>query len=409
MIQLQNKFSCCGCTACASICPVSCITMQQDKEGFFYPVIDSEVCINCNKCESVCPIINERKELAFSQDGYVVQIKNNIVRQKSAAGGFFHALSEYVITQRGYVCGVELDENFQCKHIITSSLEEVKKISGSKYVQSQVGVDTFNKIKELLDGGKLVVFSGTPCQVEGLLNAIGKRDNLITVDFVCHSVPSQMIFNKYIEFLEKHLGGKIDKISFRDKYYGYGFPTMRVESKENSRIYHGGMEMDPYLRMFFSGIADRPSCYFCKFKKRYRRSDYTIWDCGQVGTYSKKMDDDLGATKLLIHSVNGKAIFQEIKEKFICIKIEPDELVKEGSLSMYNTVTLNSKREIFWKDAIQLKGDILFNKYFPLDFKHQIKNRVRVLMVKVGIQRSVRKIYHKLRNYRKLIKDEKSR
>ena len=206
MIQINDKSKCCGCTACMSICPLKCISMTSDEEGFLYPSVDKNKCVQCGACDKVCPIQNVVEEIPFEQKAYIVRNKNREIKKASAAGGFFYNLGSYVIKSGGVVCGVVLDEAFHAVHISTDSEEDLIRFAGSKYMQSVVGNKTFAYIKTNLDKGKQVLFSGTPCQVEGLLSFL-KADysNLITVDIVCHSVPSPMIFDKYLEYISKIL------------------------------------------------------------------------------------------------------------------------------------------------------------------------------------------------------------
>ena len=170
---------------------------------------------------------------------------------------------------------------------------------------------------------------------------------------------------------------------------------MNVTTDNNQGKYHQGVESDPWLRAFFSGLCLRPSCYDCKFKKRYRVSDFTIWDCFAVGRYSKELDNDKGATRLLIHTDIGRDIFKKISSEFIFEKIDPERII-EGTAEMFSCVEYNSRRELFMKDAAELDSEVLFNKYFPNTMKSKAEHAVRMICYKVGVYGFAKKIYVKL-------------
>lgn len=222
-----------------------------------------------------------------------------------------------------------------------------------------------------------------------------KYDKLITVDVVCHAVPSPLVWRKYIEYQKQKLDiDKIDKILFRDKRkYGYKYSTMTIESKD--KVYAMGVETDPYLRAFFGDLSDRPACYQCKFKKQYRVSDFTIWDCFVVENFDKSLDDDKGTTSILIHSEKGKNVFKAIENKINCKNIKVDDLVKNVK-EMYDSVSINSKRKQFFKDINNIKGQEFFNKYFSNNFKSKTERNIRIFLVKTGLYKKIKKVVKKI-------------
>ena len=258
------------------------------------------------------------------------------------------------------------------------------------------GGGTHRQIKSFLEQGRFVCFSGTPCQIEGLKNFLKKNyDNLITVDVVCRAVPSPLIFRKYVEYQKKVLSDNIKTVRFRDKHYGYKYSTMNVITDRNHGNYHQGVESDPWLRAFFSNICDRPSCHFCHFRKQYRVSDFTIWDCFNVGRFSKELDNDKGATRVLVHTEKGREIFNAIKDDFSYIEIAPEAAVA-GAKEMKESVAPNEKRESFFKDANRMSGEELFNKYFPETFKVKAEHCIRLTCYKLGIYSVAKKLYVRL-------------
>lgn len=398
LIRIDKKENCCGCTACAAICPKSCIEMKEDKEGFRYPEVDEEICIECGACERVCPILNKTKEEKFQQEGYIIQNKDQQVLRESTAGGAFTAIAEYILNKNGVIFGVELSKDLQAKHICVENKNELYRFRNSKYMQSIMDETgkTQRKVKEFLDADRYVCFSGTPCQIEGLKKYL-KKDypKLITVDVVCRAVPSPFIFRKYIEYQEHKMNQKISSVRFRDKYYGYKYSTMNVLTNKNQGKYHKGVESDPWLRAFFSNICDRPSCHKCNFRKQYRVSDFTIWDCFNVGRFSKNLDNDKGATRMLIHSEKGKAIFRDICGEYNYVQVNPEKLI-EGSKEVKESVAPNDKRKEFFDDANRMNGVELYKKYFPDTLKVKLERIIRLGCYKLGIYAVAKKVFVKI-------------
>lgn len=393
MIDITDKSKCCGCSACVGICPKNCIEMKEDCEGFVYPLVIQDKCVQCGACDRVCPIQNVRPEIPFEQEGYIVQNKDKQILRESTAGGAFTAIAKYVISRGGIVFGVELSEQLISHHIYVETEKELFRFRNSKYVQSFVGRDTYRKVKFFLEQGKLVCFSGTPCQIEGVKNFLQKDyENLITVDVVCRAVPSPLIFRKYIELQEKKIGDDIQTVRFRDKYYGYKYSTMNIITKKNNVNYHKGVESDLWLRAFFSNICDRPSCHNCQFRKKYRVDDFTLWDCFNVGRFSKKLDNDRGATRMLVHTKKGKEIFRTISGDFCYVQIEPEKLIA-GVNEMHESVETHIRRKEFFKDAEVMNGKELFEKYFPETTKVRLERIVRLVCYKIGIYSIAKKIF----------------
>lgn len=386
-----DKTQCCGCSACESICSQKCISMVEDKEGFLYPNIDMKKCVSCNLCEKVCPVLNVEGEHIFEQEAYVVQNIDERVCLQSTSGGAFTAIANEVIEEGGIVFGAAFDEDFNVKHIGTTSKDEIQKFRNSKYVQSDIR-GTYSEVQKRIEEGQLVCYSGTPCQIEGLKRYLGKEsDRLITVDVVCHAVSSPLVWKKYVSMQKEKLGNSIANIRFRDKQYGYKYSSMSFTDKSGKRIYSCGVESDLMCRAFFSNICDRPSCYSCVFKKQYRVSDFTIWDCFQVGRFSRKLDNDKGASRVLVHSDEGKKLFEKIKDNFEYIQISPNDAV-EGAKEMFESVSNNSRRKKFMEEIATLDTQTAFARYFPDNFKVKIERYIRMLLLKMRIYGIAKKI-----------------
>ncbi|CCY89094.1 4Fe-4S binding domain protein [Mycoplasma sp. CAG:956] len=390
-VKIEEKDLCCGCTACYSICPKNAIKMVRDNEGFLYPEVDREKCVNCGMCKKVCPILNKAKLNEFKPKAYLFQNSNEEIRKDSTSGGIFTAIGEFVIKNNGIVYGATFDDNFAVNHIGVESVDKLSKFRKSKYVQSNQN-NCFKEIKQYLDNGKLVCYSGTPCQVGGLRAYLRKDyENLILVDIMCHSVPSPLVFEKYKRYILKKMNAnKILNINFRDKSkYGYKYSMMMVETDNGT--YSQGIDTDPYLRAFFSDVSVRTSCYNCHFKTMKRVSDLTIWDCFNINEIDKSFDDDKGTTRVLVQSEKGEKLLENldnVRLKELDINIATKK-VKE----MTNSVNYNSKRKEFFEN---INDDNVFEKYYPTNFKTKINSFVRKTLAVTGVYSSVKSFAKKI-------------
>ena len=393
MIIISDKKNCCGCGACMNACPLNCISMVEDKEGFRYPHIDKDLCINCGKCERVCPVINVKPEEKFEQKAYLIRNLDEQVLKESTSGGAFTAIAKEVLDEGGVVFGAAFDKDFEVGHTYVEKYEDLKIFRNSKYVQSNIG-DTYKMAKEFLDVGRSVLFSGTPCQIEGLWHFLGKKyENLTLVDVVCRATPSPLVWRKYREFGIKN-NNNLSGAAFRDKSkFGYQYSQIRLKFS-NGVIKDAGVESDPYLRAFFSNLSDRPSCYECKFKKRYRVSDITIWDCFDVYLHDKSFDDNKGVTRALVHSEKGKHVIEKL-ENCKVKEITADAAVRKAN-ELINTTKENPKRDDFFNDLVKMEFGELVKKWFPDSFKVKFERFIRVSFEKLGLYRPTKRFVRKL-------------
>lgn len=391
MITITDKENCCGCSACANTCPVSCIAMNPDEEGFIYPVVDKAACLTCGLCSQVCPILQNRPEKEVKQTAFLVQNRDAKVLRESTSGGAFTAIAQTVLARGGVVFGAAFDENMQVQHRYIEREKDLALFRNSKYVQSEIG-QTFRQAKAFLESGRQVCFSGTPCQIEGL-KCFFQRDygHLVTVDVVCRAVPSPLIWEKYKQF---RAGDKtLTQVSFRDKEpYGYEYSQISLTAENKKE--HYGVEEDAYLRAFFSNLSDRPCCYYCKFKKRYRISDITIWDCFDVYKLDKGFDDNRGVSRALVHTLKGKAVISQIGDLCAVKEIPVEDAIK-GVKEMFYSVSLNKNRESFFTDALRLEADKLFLKYFSRTTKVTVEHLFRISCEALGIYRPVKRLVKK--------------
>ena len=394
MINISDKKQCCGCSGCMNACPVDCITMKEDEEGFRYPVVDASKCIGCGKCERVCPIINVKPEKEFEQKAFLIRNMDEQILKESTSGGAFTAIAKEIIDAGGVVFGAAFDEQFEVRHTFVEKYEDLRIFRNSKYVQSCIG-EAYKEAKSFLDKGRLVLFSGTPCQIEGLWHFLGKKyDNLTLVDVVCRATPSPLVWRKYRENGIKKTNNNLSGAAFRDKNrFGYQYSQLRLRFS-NGVVKEAGVESDPYLRAFFSNLSDRPSCYDCKFKKRYRVSDLTIWDCFDAYLHDKSFDDNKGVTRALVHTQKGQDIIDKL-ENCRVKEITTDAAVRKV-YELVNSTNENPRRKDFFSDLQSMQFDDLVEKWFPDSLKVKFERFIRVSFEKLGIYRPTKRFMRKI-------------
>lgn len=384
MIKITDKSQCCGCWACENICPKKCITMKEDNEGFRYPEIEESNCIDCGLCEKVCPL-KQPKQYDRLPKNYVVQQKDLHILRNSTSGGFFTAISKYAISQNGVVFGAAFDKNMELIHQYSETLVGCAKFRGSKYVQSLIG-NTYSEARRFLQEGRLVVFSGTPCQIAGLYGFLkGKKyNNLVTVDLVCRGTPSPLLLRKYLAYHTKVANSKVIDYRSRDKYYGYNFSTASIWFTDKNKEYHKGVESDIMLRLYFKNICSRPTCYNCHFKTLHRMSDFTIFDCWNATSISNKFSDK-GATNVFIHTVRGENIFELLKDDFIWSEADIKQIIKRDGVMIKNFVPVNPNREQFFQDLNMFPIELIKKKYLPDSSLKKVLSQIKPLCYKIGI------------------------
>lgn len=347
MIDIKNKQDCCGCSACAQRCPKQCITMAEDEEGFLYPKVDTANCIDCHLCEKVCPVINQY-DTRTPLNVYAAKNPDDTIRMNSSSGGVFTILAEQVINTGGVVFGACWDDEWNIKHDYAECVDDLAKFRSSKYVQSRIG-EAYSQVKCFLDGGRNVLFSGTPCQIAGLKLFLCKNyDNLLTVECVCHGVPSPGLWQQYLkEQTAKDERAIIDitKINFRNKETGWKRYSISIDYEDGKRYigYHGE---NPWTKSFINNLNLRPSCTSCPSKCVNSQADITLGDFWGIGTLLENMDDDKGYSLILCHTEKGKNALTGIKMRYIDFaKVIP------FNKALINSSKENSKRGDFFKSA----------------------------------------------------------
>lgn len=351
MIDKVAKEECCGCEACASICPTKAIQMKEFADGFLYPQILNEACVHCETCETVCPAMQVpiKKKGKEETRAYACYNKNYEVRQESTSGGIFTLLAEYVIEQKhGVVFGARFDKSYSVEHAKAETMEEIKAFRGSKYVQSQIG-DCYKLVEISLKAKKIVLFTGLPCQIEGLKNYLGgEKEHLYCMDMVCFGIGSPGIWNRYLT--EFHDKTKISQVVFKDKIKGWKDWKVKVV-EDNHAIYFGNRE-NLYMNSYLKRINVRNSCFSCKYRGIERNSDITLADCWGVGEKNQTLNDDKGLTAMLVHSEKGKELFDGVKENMVYQQYEPSVLM-EGNRATCSSPEKSAHRESFMEDIKQ--------------------------------------------------------
>lgn len=407
MINNTNKSQCCGCHSCVQICPKKCISMREDEEGFLYPHVDINICIDCHLCENVCPVIN-KNESRTPLACYAAKNPNEKIRMESSSGGVFTMLAEEVINEGGVVFGAGFNRKWQVVHSYTEKKDGLAVFRGSKYVQSVIG-NTYKEAEIFLKKGRNVLFSGTPCQIAGLKNYLRKDyDNLITVDFICHGVPSPGVFRWYLqEELCNHAslkdmgsasfssitsipkgdvqmpeGISVTDIRFRDKREGWKKYCFVLQLDEESTggerrvvTYSTNLHKNLYLKGFLKDLYLRPSCYECPSKCLNSQSDITIADFWGISKINSALDDNKGTSAILENSVKGQRLLEKIELKLYDVSY--NDIVMYNS-AINHSSKVPSNRNKFWrsKKPLQKRIQVFARTPLPLKLIHFIKYHI---------------------------------
>lgn len=378
MIDL-NEIECTGCTACQSICPKGAIRMEANQEGFKYPIIDAEKCIQCGLCVKVC---KGRRDCA-SKDGvlnaYGAKAKNDAERKKSQSGGAFWVFAQDVICNGGIVYGVRMDDDHTAKHARAATMEELAVFRGSKYVQSDLG-HIFESVKKDLEEKRNVLFSGTPCQIAGLNAFLQKQyANLLTIDLICHGVPSPKVWKDYIDYQkQKHQCQSLNEAAFRDKNLPWGTHRERLVFDGEPCSY------DIYASLFYRHVMLRESCFKCDFTNLNRVSDITIGDFWGIEDVDQSFKDDYGISAILIHSQKGQALFETVKDQFHYFSCNVEDIAKKNP-PLSRPPKCPRDRARFWSDYNRGIHYVI-NKYSSVSLQYKLKKTAYRILKKLNIR-----------------------
>ena len=389
-IVLADHLSCTGCSACYSSCPQKAISMIEDEYGFLYPKIDEGFCVKCGLCENVCPIVTNRKTKTNNLDVYASVASENSVLLRSSSGGIFYLIALKIIENGGIVYGCALNEKMEAYHLRIISKEELFMLQGSKYIQSNLS-NVFQTIKTDLQNGECVLFSGTPCQVNGLKAFLRKEyDNLFTIDLVCHGVPSYSFFKEYLDWYQQKYKAVINNYQFRDKKQTNFGCVSRIDytthnGKKNTLMckYHPKFYFYYY---YMTGAIFRESCYKCNCLPDNRESDLTLGDFWGADEIYKTIDVSLGTSVVVVHTKKGSMLLENLAATFIKSDIEKATLKNK---SLIIPVVRSEKRNSIL-DAFKQGGESVykyckkdigakqllynFKNLIPVKFKRKILN-----------------------------------
>lgn len=345
LMDFDSK-KCSGCLACVNACPSKALYKSNDEYGFIIPAIDEDACVHCGLCMEVCPYqTDKRKNQPIV--AYAALNKNEISVKDSSSGGIFNLLAKKIIEQQGCVCGAAWDEDFQVKHVLVEDVQALKRLQKSKYVQSDTG-QLFSQIKQVLLQGRKVLFSGTPCQVEGLKSFLKKDyENLTCVDLVCHGVPNQKLFDDYLKCLSRKVG-KITNYTFRAKKQAKNgmnwFFSYQVKGKKP--VIKNWPE-DSYNYMYMKNMTYRDSCYECKFATKSRISDITLCDYWSWDKYHlKDFESSSTVSGVIINTEKGKRLWSEISNEVVVAETKYDDL------ALHNKCLISSSKKSDARDGV---------------------------------------------------------
>ncbi len=369
-----NKDKCCGCGSCVQICPVNALSLKKDKKGFYYPDVDSTKCTHCNLCEKACDFRKFDASGSFIKS-YVVRHKDINEVKTSQSGAAFKILSDYVINKKGCVFGASLLNKLTINHVKCETKEQVDKLKGSKYVQSDLK-STFKECKELLNNGSLVLYTGTPCQVHSLINYLKitntNIDNLITAGIICHGVPSQQLWGDYIKYIEHKYHKEIIKVNFRDKSLGWHVHKESFVFNNNKKIM-----LDNWANAFYSHKIMRESCYHCPYTTALRECDFTIADCWGIEKVFPELDDNNGLSLLMVHTEKANMLMNNLefgikKEINLTSVLQPQLQYPIKKSAGYDT---------FWNNYFEDKNKCLKN-YF-VQKNDTLANKIKRFVKKI--------------------------
>ena len=372
-MEIVSKSKCSGCHACFNICPKDAIIMVPDENGFKYPQINEDLCIHCNLCKKVCPILKDVKKENDIQ-AYACINKNNEIRKNSSSGGVFYLLAKNILSKNGVIFGARFNDDFEVVHDYIEKVEDIYLFQGSKYVQSTIH-DSYKKAKKFLDCNRLVLFTGTPCQIEGLLSYLQKGyPNLITQDIICHGVPSPKLFKLYKENIQNKYGDEITKINFRNKTSSWKNYEMSIDLKNHH--YEISHNDDVYMKAFLNDIALRDSCYQCNAKKKHRLSDITLADFWGIESVLPEMDDDKGTSLVIINSTLGKQLFEEIKDQINYKEVEYEKAIANNP-SLYQSVNRPKNRDTYLDNVTADNLNDITKKYTTVSIFKKIIRKIK--------------------------------
>lgn len=370
-MSLPDK-KCTGCYACFNACPKHAISMNANRDGFLYPSIDMTCCVNCGLCEKVCPAINKPSFYPEANIVYAGWNKDDDIRIESSSGGIFDPLARSILSANGVVYGAAWDESVsELRHIRVSEESELVKLRKSKYLQSNIG-DVYKLIKADLANNKMVLFSGTPCQVAGLNNYINDNDKkkLYSIEVLCHGVPSKKVIDNYIEMLEEIHHKKIVRIHFRykDNNHPWRVSCCCCYCDDGTVILDESAIDSIFWTGFLGNLCLRACCETCDYAKSERGSDITLGDFWGIWEDSAfKEDHSKGVSLIIPNSDKGHFLLESCKER-IELRSANKDIAFKHNMALSHPSTASEKRGYFFKNLGIIRYDRLIKKCFRRRF-----------------------------------------
>lgn len=390
-IETVDKELCFGCTACSSICSNSAIEMKMNREGFYFPVLDRYKCTNCGMCTDACPTINRwSNESKIENTIYAFQNIDSIVLSHSTSGGLFSAIAGCY--QGAYIAGAVYEDK-QVKHILSNKQSDIDRMRGSKYVQSYMG-NVFGEVKDKLEAGFYVIFSGTSCYVDALNKYLRSvrvnTDKLITLDLICHGVPSPGVYSSFVEYYEKRHHINFCNHFFRSKKYGWGIEKgaanylQTIQDTQEKQI--TDFDVNLWQNIFFCDYCTRESCYTCPYTSINKPSDITMGDFWNIKSIIPSLKEtSLGYSLAIAHTKKGTQILNELNA--IKIDSEKNELIVKMQPRLNNPIKKPYNRDEFWKDYREMDFNHLANKYYRYSTLNKIIYKLWILSNKLGTKK----------------------
>lgn len=378
MVDQRRKEDCCGCRACEQACPTAAIRMKEDEKGFFYPQINEALCTRCGLCDKVCGFTEDNPFLSSEDPVFFAAIHTNTeVRKQSTSGGLFTALSDQFLEQGGVVYGAAYGENLYVQQGRAETAEERNRFRNSKYVQSDTN-DTFSQVKCDLENGRAVMYTGTPCQIASLRTFLRKPyEKLITIDVVCHGVPSARAWREFLDLAEKKAGCRVVDANFRNKEIsGWHRPQTKLTYEDGKE--HRFFGEQSFFQMFNHNLFIRPSCLYCKFISYARPSDISIADYWGIERFRPDFDDNGGVSMILLNTEKGKALFESVRDKISAFETDKEHCW-QGRLQGRSYI--HPQTEQFWVEYVNkgLKYVLIkYTEYSPIrTFWSKVKRKIQ--------------------------------
>lgn len=382
-VLIKDKKMCCGCEACVNACPVQCIAMTEDEEGFRYPIADATKCIKCGACERACLYTHDRNQNSDNLQCFACFNNNEAERMASSSGGLFVAFANEIVKSGGIVYGAAFDLDLGAVHKRAETAEECRQFQGSKYVQSHNNI-CYKQVKDDLKCGKTVLYSGTPCQINGLYSYLGNipSDNLYCVDIICHGVPSNLIYKGYLDYIAKKYKKPVREIQYRSKRNGWLPQSICIVFDDGSTEISPS-NTDPFYRAFLSDVLLRPSCLHCPSNNHYNKADVTIGDYWGWQNEHKALFDNKGMSALIVRTEKGRKLWEQISPGFTF------EDASLSDMQRCNPNIYTSKKQYYDRNKFVLDLKVR-------DFDTAVDVTLHISLIK--------KIYRKMRTVVNLIK-----